>query len=335
MTYAASTVERNDLYELLLRLAGRVPDDGLAIMRTCLADGEEDQVTALLVTAVTTRGLALVQHEVEVIRTLAAQHGVRTAELEKAAILTELPPPAFEFTTPPIEQDGMDEQDAIVVEAASRVGGLQGLWRAVRRSVGSDVRLYLGEVEPSSDVVELAAESQHSLVESGVEPRIELFTEGTELAPYHEAALTNAELVWTAAPPPQIHLARTFDGADPVRGPYFKPDHPRLPDADAARALSFLRAGETVLSSAALMDDVMQPGQPAPVPVNFRSDGTWIWSDSVIYYLERYKLSPEPDLVDHALTSTPPPSALSQLTYHHVLAELFAPAPQESMWQAS
>ncbi|WP_190812402.1 hypothetical protein [Saccharopolyspora pogona] len=335
MNYAASTVERNDLYELLLRLAGRVPDDGLAIMRTCLADGEEDQVAELLITAVTTRGLALVQHEVEVIRTLAAQHGVRTAELEKATLLTELPLPAFEFTTPPIDQDGMDEQDAIVVEAASRVGGLLGLWRAVRRSEGSEVRLYLGEAEPSSDVVELAAESQHSLVESGVEPRIELFTEGTELAPYHEAALTNADLLWTAAPPPQIHLARTFDGADPARGPYFKPDHPRLPDADAARALSFLRAGETVLSSAARMHDVMQPGQAAAVPVSFRSDGTWIWSDSVIYYLERYQLSPEPDLVDHALTSTPPSSVLSQLTYHHVLAELFAPAPQESMWQAS
>ncbi|PKW18023.1 hypothetical protein [Saccharopolyspora spinosa] len=335
MTYAAPTVERNDLYELLLRLTGRVPDDGLAIMRTCLADGEDDQVAELLVTAVTTRGLALVQHEVDVIRTLAAQHGVRTAELEKTALLDELPPPAFEFATPAIDQDGMDQQDAIVVEAASRVGGLLGLWRAVRRSKGSEVRLYLGEAEPDSDVVELAAEAQHSLVESGVEPRIELFTEGTELAPYHEAALEKAELVWTAAPPPRIHLARTFDGADPARGPYFKPDHPRLPHADVARALSFLRAGETVLSSTARMDDVMQPGQAAPVPVSFRSDGTWIWSDSVIYYLERYQLSPEPDLVDHALTSTPPPSVLSQLTYHHVLAELFAPAPQESMWQAS
>ncbi|QIZ39152.1 hypothetical protein [Saccharopolyspora sp. ASAGF58] len=335
MTDATSVVERKDLYELVLCFAGRVPDDGLAIMRTCLADGEEDQVVALLVTAVTTRGLALVQHEMELIQTLAAQHGVRTAELEKAALLAELPLPVAEFSTPPSDQDGMDQQDAIVVEAASRVGGLLGLWRVVRRSEDSEVRLYLGEVEPSSDVVELAAEAQHSLVESGVEPRIELFTEGTELTPYHEAALEKAELVWTAVPPPRLRLARTFDGADPARGPYFKPDHPRLPDADAARALSFLRAGETVLSSEARMDDVMEPGQAAPVPVSFRSDGTWIWSDSVIYYLERYQLSPEPDLVDHALTSTTPPSVLSHLTYHHVLAELFAPAPQESMWQAS
>jgi hypothetical protein len=33
--------------------------------------------------------------------------------------------------------------------------------------------------------------------------------------------------------------------------------------------------------------------------MNFRTDGTWIWTDAVTFYLEEYHLAPEPDLLAH------------------------------------
>ncbi|MBB5159980.1 hypothetical protein [Saccharopolyspora phatthalungensis] len=333
MSPETSVVERDDLHQLLLHLAGRVPDDGLAAVRTCLADGEQDQVAGFLAAAVGTGRLALTQDEADLIEAVAVEQGENISGLDKAPRLAELPPSAFEFTA--LDQEAMDHQDATVVEAASRVGGLRGLWRVIRSSAARDVRVYLGETEQTADVVELVAEVQHSLAEAGTEPRIEMFAEGTELAPYHEAALETAELVWTAEPPPRIHLARVFDGADPAQGPYFEPDHPRLRGADSERVLAFLRSGEVVLSNDGMMDDVVRSDQVGTVPVNFRSDGTWIWTDSITYYLDRYHLSPEPDLVEHALAATGPTPPLSRIAFHQVLAELFAPAPQEPMWQAS
>lgn len=294
MNPETSVVERDDLHDLLLNLAGRVPDDGLAMMRTCLADGEDDQVASMLVTAAKTGRLTLTREEAQLIRAVAEEHGEEVSGVEEAPRAEELPPPPFEFSAE--DDDAMDEQDLIVVDAANRVGGLLGLWRVMRISEAEEVRIYLGETEETADVVELVAEVQHSLAEAGAEPRVEMFTEGTVLVPYHEAALAAAELVWTAEPPSPIRLARVFDGADPETGPFFESDHPRLDGDRSQRVLDYLRGGEVVLTTDGLMDDVVSPEQVASVPVGFRSDGTWIWSDSTIYYLDRYRLAPEPEI---------------------------------------
>ncbi|GAA3050143.1 MULTISPECIES: hypothetical protein [unclassified Kitasatospora] len=97
-----------------------------------------------------------------------------------------------------------------------------------------------------------------------------------------------------------FRLAAVFDAVDPVTGPGFAPDRPRLAaGADREAVARYLRAGATVLLTPMLMDDVVDPGRRGVVPMGFRTDGRWIWTDTVTYYLEEYGLAPDPELLAH------------------------------------
>jgi hypothetical protein len=82
------------------------------------------------------------------------------------------------------------------------------------------------------------------------------------------------------------------------------------------------------------LDDVLDDDRMAAVPIGFRSDGRWVWPDTVSYYLKRHGIAPEPDLLAHALAASSPPRPLSRLTRHQVLTTLFAPTGGEPVWQA-
>lgn len=52
------------------------------------------------------------------------------------------------------------------------------------------------------------------------------------------------------------------------------------------------------------------------MPAGFRTDGVWVWSDQIAYYLDRYGLAPEPALRQHLTARAPhrrtvPPRMLS------------------------
>ncbi|MET8546688.1 hypothetical protein ABZW03_39650 [Kitasatospora sp. NPDC004799] len=97
-----------------------------------------------------------------------------------------------------------------------------------------------------------------------------------------------------------FRLAAVFDVVDPVTGPGFAPDRPRLAAGAEREAVArYLRAGAPVLLTPMLMDDVVDPGRRGVVPMGFRTDGRWIWTDTVTYYLDEYGLAPEPDLLAH------------------------------------
>jgi hypothetical protein len=343
-------VDRSTLYSLLLRLAGRVPDDGLAVMRTCLADREESEVAFLLATAVRSGTLAFTDAEVALVRMFITMYHVGPDMADRAPRIDHLPPTPHRFAgVVPADGDGdtsptdvpsdlppeaRDEADTAVVEAGDRVGGLVALWRVFRYSSdGVAQRVYLGEAEPTADLLELTAEMQYALTEVGeVTPRVEVFPEGAELPPYHDAALAAATLVWAARDAP-VRLARVFDGAEPDGGPFFDPDHPLMEGADGERVLACLRAGELVLTMPGAMDDLFDPGRTAVVPLGFRSDGRWVWPDAVAYYLKSYRLAPEPELIEHLLASSPP-TPLTRLARHRALVTLFAPTEMEPVWQA-
>jgi hypothetical protein len=323
--------DRAGLYGLLFAFAGRVPDDGLAEMRTCLADGEERELADLLATAVGTGRLALTDDEAALTRAFLTTYA-DPALVERAPRIGQLPPSPYTFSA---QDQAKDAMDTVVTEAGDLVGGVRGLWRVFRHAGdGRAQRVYLAETEPTADVVELVAEMQHALIEEGAETaRVEVFTGQAPLTPYHEAALAAATLVWAVEETP-LRLARAFDGADAKGGPYFRADHPTLEGPESERLLAYLRAGELILNAPGGMDDVVDPGASAAVPVGFRSDGRWIWPDAVAYYLKRHHLAPEPDLVAHVLAAPEPPGPLSRLTRHRALATLFAPTGVEPVWQA-
>jgi hypothetical protein len=333
---------RADLYALLLGLAGRIPDDALAEMRLCLADGEVGELASLLADEVFA-GLGLTGDEAALVRALFDRSGVGPGLVDRAPRLESPPAAPYRFGAeygtsmpdPESRADGPDGVDAFVVAVAERVGGLIGIWRVFRHSdEGPARRLYLAEAEAGADVLEPLAEIQYALTEASAgTPRVEVFTERAPLPPYHEAALGRATLVWTASDAP-VRLARAFDGADPSGGPYFHHDHPRLVGPDAARVLAYLTRGEPLVDPPGGLDDVLDPGRPGAVPVGFRSDGRWVWPDAVAYYLEHHDLAPEPDLAAYVLAGPAPRVPLNRVARHRVLTTLFAPTGGEPVWQA-
>ncbi len=103
-----------------------------------------------------------------------------------------------------------------------------------------------------------------------------------------------------AAAGPEFEVARVFDFADPVTGPGFAPDHPVISDpAERDRLLAYLRGGATVLMSTTRMHDVLDSGAPPVVPMNFRTDGEWIWTDTAEYYLTHHGIAPDAELTAH------------------------------------
>ncbi|MBT0770197.1 hypothetical protein KIH74_14750 [Kineosporia sp. J2-2] len=336
---------RLSLHRLLLRLAGRVPDDEMSRMRMSLADGERGELTDLLGAAI-----AAGHGDPDVLDDPAVRNLLeREGRAVPAAPVALIPVPMHRFTGRRGGDDAVpdqagseqlrltpaDELDQAAVESARRVGDVVALWRVFRRGeAGTLLRVYLCEARAGSDVVEMTAEMQYALEELGERPsRVEVFHDtGETLTAYHEQALTAALPVWAADSVP-VRLARVFDGAE-ESGPYFSDDHLRLTGPDRDRVLAYLRSGTPVLDSVGTMDDVVRPERVACVPVDFRSDRVWVWTEAVAYYLAEYDLAPEPDLMSHILGGPPPVRALGRYDRQRVTAALFAPAEREPVWQA-
>jgi hypothetical protein len=93
-----------------------------------------------------------------------------------------------------------------------------------------------------------------------------------------------------------IRIAKVFDGAaDGV--PYYAADHPRLDPPVRDDVLAYLDAGAPLLVSPELEPDFVDPSRGAVVPVNFRTDGSWVWNDALAYYVAEYGYAPEPEFL--------------------------------------
>jgi hypothetical protein len=101
-------------------------------------------------------------------------------------------------------------------------------------------------------------------------------------------------------PAPEFRVARVFDFADPQTGPGFAPDHAVIENLTRREELAgYLRGGHPVLVTTMRMDDVVDPAAGPAVPGSFRTDGEWIWTESVEYYLSRHGLAPDAELTAH------------------------------------
>lgn len=117
-----------------------------------------------------------------------------------------------------------------------------------------------------------------------------------------------------------VKLARVFDTSDET-GPGFAPDHPTMADGpERERVLAYLRAGTDLLMTLGTMPDVVDPARGAVVPMSFRTDGVWIWTDTVTYYLERHGLAPDPDLLHHIQSTDGLPAVLDDATFDRAMA---------------
>jgi hypothetical protein len=130
------------------------------------------------------------------------------------------------------------------------------------------------------------------------DPRVEVFGAPDALGPFHRAALGLAALLWTPDAAPPIRVAVLFDAVDEAGGPGFAPDHPWLGADERDDVLAYLDEGALLLATTTEMDDVVEPARGG-VPMSFRTDGRFIWTEAVAYYLANYRLAPEPALLEH------------------------------------
>jgi hypothetical protein len=298
-------------HDLLLRLAGRIPDDPLVSARRRLADGDSSAAVNGLTRWLTEEPVPLLAEELAGIRTLAADPGALPG-VRPVAVLPGLPF-AFSAFDPfgAVQFDAMDDAVAAVAEGY----GAGGLWRAWRYRLD----------DPGADLatVTLTANSDDPdqvyrvyIVQASVSPALcrdllravdgtgragtEVIALGDEPPPYQGLALVESALLWESQGEQEFDFAEVFDSVDPHRGPGFAPNHAVVEDPlEREQLLGYLRGGALVLATTAKMSDILDPAAGAVVSASFRTDGEWIWADTTEYYLSRYGLAPPVDLTAH------------------------------------
>lgn len=97
---------------------------------------------------------------------------------------------------------------------------------------------------------------------------------------------------------PALRQAEVFDGFIRDEKKYLS-DRPGLEYEEAEKVLAYLKAGALVLTARTVVgDEIFRDVSPA-VPLGFQTDGTWIWPQAVVYYLERYRMPPQTALLEH------------------------------------
>jgi hypothetical protein len=299
---AASSPERPAMngHELLLALAGRLPDQALAQARRVLATDTARPAIALVAALLAAAPVPLTAGELAAIRALAQDADALPGVLPVAE------PPALRCRFSGLDEAGQvrrDELDEAVVAAAqAHAAGVTGVWRAWRYGgpgPAGPYRVYIIQVEDAG-LIEWLVAGLLAAVPDSAQAGIEVITLGAEPPPYQRAALAGSLLLWATATEPEFEIARAFDFADPAAGPGFLPGHHVLGDsAERDRLLAYLRGGHPVLTTTARMSDVLDPAAGSVVPASFRTDGEWIWTDAVGYYLSRHGLVPDERLLAH------------------------------------
>ncbi|MFD0788214.1 hypothetical protein ACFQZ8_30245, partial [Micromonospora azadirachtae] len=121
-------------------------------------------------------------------------------------------------------------------------------------------------------------------------------------------------------------VARVFDTFESGVGPGFEPDHPELDETEAERVARYLDEGVPLLITPDLAPDVVDPTREPAVPTAFRTDGRWIWSDAVSYYLRGYRLAPDPALLGEIRKNAYRSPEVDAVALHRALSVLYASA---------
>jgi hypothetical protein len=353
--------ERDEsMHALLLRLAGSLPDRVLTDARDALAAGRRLDVVQAVAFEAVSQPLQLDADEIAALREeLALSGGDIDLGLALEELRGERPPAPWQFLSDlPTTQDDLafmvlpqdrtadpadtlDPADRALVAAASAIPTVRAVWRAWRmpstaRPWQDPVRVAVVSVDDTMDSLPAAsAQLRQAMVAAGdAEAQVEVCWAGLDAPYYQTLARSSGSLLWAARPAAPVTTARLFDGVDPVRGPWFATNRPVVSDAtERDDLLAALRSGVIIAWSSAEMPDILAPERGDVVPMHLRTDGTWLWSEAVGYYLENYGLAPDPQLVTH-LTGDEPAEPLDEISVHRALVHLCRPDAEAVVWQA-
>jgi hypothetical protein len=340
----------SECHEMLLRLAGRLPDDLMTRCREQLAQGEPAEMARGVLFCVLSGNLPLASYDVAVLTALLAEAGGDVSALDDVDI-DESDPLRWHFTdVPPEEADtetggeaeeastGREELDQAMADALDTEPDAIGCWRAWRippdgEISGQGKAVFVVEVSSDADLAGMTARLQQQLAAAGeTSPQVEVYPWDIELPVYQRLARGYGELVWAVDEDPGMQLASIFDEVDPQGGPRFSPDHPRLDDDEAGKVAQYLREAEPVLVTTARMDDVVDTTRQYCVPLNFRTDGMWVWTDACAYYAQEHHLEPDPGLLAHIRSNDHTIPDVDGVALHRALSLLQQPPDAEPVW---
>lgn len=194
-------VRETDLlcHELLLRLAGRLPDRHLWRYRDWLAGGAADVVARLLPGTLVRERIALDDDEHRLLSDALLPLGADPAMVNAVLPAVVDTTPHYSFTT---ESPAANVGDSAVLVLGATLRGRSGVrevrntWR--RRDSGAAKLVVL--VSASDDYVELTGEIQRVLRALGdAAPCVEVVPKDLEPTPYHRMAIEESALVCAGA----------------------------------------------------------------------------------------------------------------------------------------
>jgi hypothetical protein len=361
---APETTLAEALHLLLARLAGQVPDGLLSQGRRWLADWEPVSLARSVASCAASLRLPMAAPDLALLRGLLHTAGTDGSVLDGVPLADGEPllRHVFAAAAPEVidrrgEELGLcldltpggltdraelsDDLDRAAVAAAETDGAAHGviaLWRTWRSPAGGEPwpgprRVFLLAVEADAAPHLAAAWLQGELARQGEpDPQVEAFSLQSDLPRYQNTARAFSALLWTAEPTPPIRLARVYDLVDPRTGPAFAPDRAQLTDAEREEVALLLETAPTLLTTTTALDDVLEPSEDGygVVPVDFRSDGQWVWSDAITYYALVHGVAPVADLLDH-LRAGPVGSDPGEVAVFRAMAALTAPEGSEQV----
>jgi hypothetical protein len=342
---------------LLLRLAGTVPDDLTTQCRSWLAEGRFSDAGRAITYSVVSQRIRLTNSDIDLLTELLAAAAIDPSALSMVDVLDSEPMPKYAFVpcradadrgsrrgaaderpgAPVVAAGPDDDVDRAVLAGMSPELAIRAVWRAWRFPGDGAPwppprRVYVVEADQGSPLAGIAARLQSIAAAAGeTHPQVEVYPVHGALPSYQRLARASGGLIWARSPDPGLRLAAVFDPAGEP-GPRMAAGYPVIGAPDAARLIAYLNGGQPLLVTTARKNDVLAPALGAVVPMNFRTDGQWIWSDATAYYLEHYRLAPDADLVTHIRHRGFVVPEVDGAAIHRALAALQEPAAHEPAW---
>jgi hypothetical protein len=97
-----------------------------------------------------------------------------------------------------------------------------------------------------------------------------------------------------------------------------------LPEATRTPVARYLADAPIMIATTALADDILDPSRTDVSGISVHTDGTFVWSEDLAYYVRTYGALVPDALVQRAISGSPPDLSDDELM---ALAEVFAPAP--------
>lgn len=292
------TDARRACHWTLLRLAGRLPDGLLTAARRLLAEGRYTATARLVSLAVAGRGIPLHRDDLRCVRALL---DAGPDALGQPAPGDPMPRHRF-FAARPFPGTRTDQIDRAAVAACAAEPAARGLWRSWRVPTddGHPTAKSVFVVEVDTDAAGLAGRLQDRLAAAGeLYPQVEAYEIGEWLPAYQRSARSEGELLWSRTPDPGVRIAPLLDGFLGIGPGGWEEAEPVESEEERERILRYLDAGSPVLITTARLYDVIDEDLGRVVPMSFRTDGAWIWTDISAYYLRAYGLRPDGALVEH------------------------------------